>query len=189
MVQIGKKLLNKKTGQLVPEVDFARAPYDVEAEVGPTSSSRRNAMARTITGVLGVTEDPETRIVLTHVALMNLEGEGISSVRDWSRSKLVQMGVEKPTPEEEAEIAAVAGQPPPPDPQAMLAEALAMEAQAKAMKAQADTALAAARTEESRAKTAETLAGIPLAQQRQAVATAQAIADQLDKPQGGVNVG
>jgi hypothetical protein len=39
-----------------------------------------------------------------------------------------------------------------------------------------------ARTKESEAKAAETLAGIPLAQQKQALETAQAIADDM-KPE------
>jgi hypothetical protein len=113
-----------------------------------------------------------------------LEGEGIAELREYSRKKMVAMGVVKPTPEEEQEIAAAAGeQPAPPDPQAVLAEALAMEAQAKAMKAQADTLLAAARTKESEAKAAETLAGIPLAQQKQALETAKARSADDMKPE------
>ena len=190
-VEIGRMVLDKKTGQQKPEVDFSRAVLDVEVEVGPTSSSRRNAVVRTIQGLLGAVADPETQIVLTHVALQNLEGEGMGNVREWSRSKLVAMGVEKPTKEEQVEIDAANSQPPPPDPNVILAEAMAGEAQAKGMKAQADTALALARTKESEAKTAETLAGIPIAQQKQAVATAQAIADDMrPEPQpGALNAG
>jgi hypothetical protein len=185
-VQIGKMILDKKTGKKVPEVDFARAPNDVEVEVGPTSASRRSSVVRTVSALINATADPETQIVLTHVALSNLEGEGIGALRDWSRGKLVALGVEKPTPEEEREMAdaqAAQGEAPP-DPQAMLAEALTMEAKAKAMKAEADTMLAMARTKESEAKAAETLAGIPLAQQETALRTAQAIADDMRPDQG-----
>jgi hypothetical protein len=182
MVEIGKMKFDKKTGKQVPEVDFARAPYDVEVDVGPTSASRRSAVVRTVTPLINATPDPQTQIVLTHVALMNLEGEGISAVRDWSRKKLVEMGVEKPTPEEEQEMAAVAEQAATPDPQAVLAESLAAESAAKAEKAKADTVLSLARTKEAEAKAAETLAGIPLAQQRQALETAKAIAEDM-KPQ------
>jgi hypothetical protein len=189
MVEIGKKKLDKRTGHLVPEVDFARAPNDVEVEVGPTSASRRSAIVRTVSGLIGAAQDPETALVLTHVALQNLEAEGMSAVRQWSHKKLVAMGVEKPTPEEEQEMAAAAQQPAPPDPQALLAEAMSMEAQAKAMKAQADAALAAARTKESEAKTAETLAGIPLAQQETALKTAQAIAAEMRPEQGLMDAG
>jgi hypothetical protein len=119
------------------------------------------------------------------MALMNLEGEGIAELREYSRKKMVAMGVVKPTPEEEQEIAAAAEQPAPPDPQAELAAGLTEEAKAKASKAQADTVLALARTKESEAKAAETLAGIPLAERELALKTAQAIANDMN--QGGAD--
>lgn len=181
-IELGKMILDTKTGQTVPEVDFARASFDIEVDVGPTSASRRSAVVRTISGLMGVTSDPEAQTVLLHTALMNLEGEGIAAVREWSRSKLVAMGVEKPTKEELADLQA-AQQPPAPDPQVVLAEAMAAEANAKATKAQADTMLSVARTEESKAKAAETLAGIPISQQESALKTAQAIAGAIDAGQ------
>jgi hypothetical protein len=182
MVEVGKKVFDTKTGELKAEVDFSRADLDVVVDIGPTSASRRAAVVRTLSSLMGSTADPEMQVVLGHMALMNLEGEGIAELREYSRKKMVGMGVVKPTPQEEQEMQAAAEQPAPPDPQAVLAEALAMEAQAKAMKAQADTLLAAARTKESEAKAAETLAGIPLAQQKQALETAKAIADDM-KPE------
>ena len=191
-IEIGREVLDKKTGIMRPEVDFSRAALDAEVDVGPTSSSRRNAVVRTVTSLIGAVQDPETNLVLTHVALQNIDGEGMTQVREWSRGKLVQMGVEKPTKEEQVEIDAANAQPPPPDPNVMLAGAMAEEAQAKAQKAQADTALALARTKESEAKTAETLAGIPMAQQEVALKTAQAIAAEArpdPQPQGMPNAG
>ena len=62
-----------------------------------------------------------------------------------------------------------------PDPNLILAEAMAGESQAKAQKAQADTVKALAQTELTKAQTAETLAGIPIAQQDAAVRTAEKI--------------
>jgi hypothetical protein len=180
IVELGKDILDTKTGKMVPEVDFSRVEMDVDVEIGPTSASRRSAVVRTVSALINATPDPEMQVALAHVALQNLEGEGISALRKWSRGKLVQMGIEKPTPDEEAEMMTAAQQPPQPDPQAMLADALAMEAKAKAMKAQADTALALARAEEAKANTAETLAGIPLARQETALKTAQAIAGELN---------
>lgn len=188
-VEIGKMVLDPKTGKQVAEIDFSKAALDVEVEVGPTSASRRQAVVRTVTPLIAAAPDPETQLVLTHVALQNLEGEGMQGIRDWSRKKLVAMGVEKPTKEEEAEMAAAAAQPRQPDPQAVLAGALAEEAAAKAQKAQADAALALARTEEARANTAETLAGIPIKQQDQALRTAQAIADAANPQPGEMNAG
>lgn len=188
-VEIGRKVFDRKTGKAVPEVDFARTPYDVEIDVGPTSASRRSAVVRTISGLIPQAPDPETQLVLTHVALMNLEGEGMTGIRAWSRDKLVKLGVEKPTPEEEQEMEAAAAQPSRPDPNAVLAGAMAEEAAAKAEKAKADTVLALARTKESEAKAAETLAGIPIAQQRQALETAKAIAEDMRPEPGAEYVG
>lgn len=185
-VTIGKKVLDPKTGKIAPEIDFARAEFDVDVDIGPTSASRRSAIVRTIAGLMQAgmsAADPETQIMLTHVALMNMEGEGLSGIRAHSRKKLVAMGVEKPTREEKAEMeAAQANQAP--DPQAQLADALAAEAKGKAMRAAADAGLAVARTEQARAETAETLAGIPIAQQRSALETAQAIADATAPTEG-----
>jgi hypothetical protein len=182
MVEVGKKVFDTKTGELKAEVDFSRADLDVVVDIGPTSASRRAAIVRTVSALREREADPEMNAVLGHMALMNLEGEGIADLRAWSRKKMVAMGVVKPTPEEEQDIAAAADQPAPPDPQAELAAGLTEEAKAKASKAQADTVLALARTKESEAKAAETLAGIPLAQQKQALETAKAIADDM-KPE------
>ena len=175
-IEIGKKVQDPKTGAPVAEIDFSRAAFDVVSDIGPTSASRRAAIVRSITGLIGVTPDPEMQTVLGHVALMNMEGEGLQDVRDYSRRKLLNMGIIKPTKEEAVEMqAAQAANPPQPDPQAIVAEAVAQESLAKADKAKADTGKAIADTELAKAKTAETLAGIPIAQQEAAVKTAQAI--------------
>jgi Phage P22-like portal protein len=178
-VEIGKQIFDAKTGQLRSEIDFSRAAFDVEVAIGPTSASRRNGIVRTLSTMMGVTVDPEMQVMLGHVALMNMEGEGLEDVRDFSRKKLLAMGVIKPTKEEEAEMEA-AKQPQAPSPSDVLAGKLAEESAAKAGKAVADTHLSMAKTEETKAKTAETLAGIPLAQQDSALKTAQAIAGSLD---------
>lgn len=173
-VELGKKVLDAKTGKIEAEIDFSRARFDVEVDVGPASSSRRRAMVRTLSEIMERTDDPEARLVLNLTAIMNSDEEGMSDIRQWARKKLVALGVEQPNKEEAAQMAAAQGEQAP-DPQAELAGAMAQEAQAKAAKAVADTALAEARTQETQAKTAATLAGIPIEQQRAALATAQAI--------------
>jgi hypothetical protein len=170
-------VLNPKTGGIESEIDFSRARFDVEVDVGPTSASRRMSIVRTMSSLMGQTQDPETNLVIGYKTLENLEGEGMQDIRDWARRKQLALGAAKPTKEEQAEIdaaAAAAGEQQP-DPQAMLAQALAMEAQAKAMKAQADTALAEARTQQTNAETAQTLAQIPIDRQAAAVRNATAI--------------
>lgn len=187
-VEIGKKILDAKTGKLKQEIDFSRAKFDVVVDVGPTSQSRRMSIVRTLFSMMPFVTDPVDQKKLMAFAMMNMEGEGISDMRDDARRTLLALGVVKPTKEEEAEMKA-AQQPAAPDPNAILADAMAKEAEAKAVKAVADTALAGAKTQETQAKTAETLAGIPIAQQESALKTATALAQELNQNGQNPNVG
>lgn len=177
-IETSKEVLDEKTGKIAPEVSFDRVKFDVSVDVGPTSASRRSAVVRTITDILGsgAQIDPETSAMLLHVALSNMEGEGLSGLRAYSRKKLVAMGVEKPTRDEQ-EAMDQAAQAQQPDPQAQLADAMAEEARAKAMEAQARTGKAIAESKLAEARAAEALAGIPIAQQESAVKTAKQIAE------------
>ena len=154
--------------------DLSRARFDVTVTVGPSSQSKRNAMVRALTPLIAVTADPATKAVLESIAIMNIEGEGMTEVRAFFRKKLVQMGAMKPTEEEAKEMAAAAQQQQP-DPQTLYLQAAAAEAQAKAMKAQADTQLAIANAEKTKAETVKTLASVNISAQNQAIKTAEAI--------------
>jgi hypothetical protein len=116
-----------------------------------------------------ITQDPETQQALTLATIANLEGEGLSDLRDWARAKSIRLGIIKPTDEEAQEMAAEA-QNQKPDPQSVYL----ME---EAKKAQAQTGLAVANTEKARAQTAETLAGIETSQQQQAIEAVRAMAE------------
>ena len=154
--------------------DLSRARFDVTVTVGPSSQSKRNAMVRSLTPLIAVTADPATKAVLESIAIMNIEGEGMTEVRAFFRKKLVQMGAMKPTEEEAKEMDAAAQQQQP-DPQTLYLQAAAAEAQAKAMKAQADTQLAIANAEKTKAETVKTLASVNISAQNQAIKTAEAI--------------
>ena len=171
-VELGRPMLNEETGEIEYENDLSNAKFDVAVDVGPSSSSKRAATVRSLMGMIQLSQDPETRVVLTAMAMMNMEGEGIWEVRDFFRKRLVQMGVIKPTEEEAAEMA-LAMQNQQPDPNALYLQAAAAEAQAKAVKAQADTEYTMARAEETRAKTVETLASVENDQRESAVKTAK----------------
>ena len=164
-----------ETGAVEMANDLSRARFDVAVDVGPSSQSKRSATVRTLTPLIAVSSDPQTKAVLEALAMMNIEGEGVSDVRAFFRKKLVQMGAVKPS-EQEAQEMAAAMQNAQPDPQALYLQAAAQEAQARAMKAQADTALAVAKSEETKAKTVETLANVNVSAQSQAIKTAEAIA-------------
>jgi hypothetical protein len=138
---------------------LSEATFDVVAEVGPSSSSKRAATVRSLTGMLQITTDPETAQVLTAMAMMNMEGEGVSDANAYFRKKLLRMGVVKPTDDEAEELMAeMQGQPQ--DPNTMYLQAAAEEATAKAAKARAATVETIANAELKNAQTMETFAKI-----------------------------
>lgn len=175
-IELMRPTVNDK-GETEYENDLSEASFDVAVDVGPTSSSKRQATVRALTGMMQISTDPETLQVLGSMAMMNMEGEGISDVRDFFRKRLVRMGVVKPTEEEQAQMAEEA-QNAQPDANQQYLQAAAQEAQAKAQKAQADTVLSAARAEESQAKTVEILAGVDREDRQQLVETVKAITEQ-----------
>lgn len=182
-IELGKPTLNQETGEVEYENDLSNAKFDVAVEVGPSSSSKRAATVRSLTGMMQLATDPETQQVLGAMAMMNMEGEGIGEVRDFFRKKLVRMGVVQPTDAEKEELAAeleqLQGQA---DPQSMYLEAEAAKSQAQAQKAMADVEYTAARTEETRAKTVETLAGIEQKERSNVVDTAQKLQNVVTGP-------
>ena len=182
-IELGRPVLNEETGEIEYENDLSNAKFDVAVDVGPSSSSKRAATVRSLMGMIQLSQDPETRMVLTAMAMMNMEGEGIWEVRDFFRQKLVQMGVIKPT-EQEGEELMVAMQNQQPDPQSLYLQAEAAKAQAQAVKAQADTEYTMARAEETRAKTIETLASVENDQRESAVKTAKNLQDIVQGAQG-----
>jgi hypothetical protein len=182
-VELGRPILNEETGEIEYENDLSRAKFDVAVDVGPTSVSKRAATVRSLMGMISISQDPQDRTVLTAMAMMNMEGEGISEVRDFFRKKLVQMGVIKPTEQEAAEMMQML-QNQQPDPQSLYLQAEAAKAQAQAVKAQADTEYTMARAEETRAKTVETLASVENDQRESAVKTAKNLQSIVQGAQG-----
>jgi hypothetical protein len=167
-VELMKPMISSETGEITMENDLSEAKFDVNVEVGPSSSSKRSATVRALTGMMQITNDPETASVLQSMAMMNMEGEGISDVRDYFRNRLVKMGVIKPTEEEAAQLMAeLQGQPE--DPNAIFLQAAAEEATAKAAQARANTVKTVADAELSRAKTLETLSNVDMDSQDHAL--------------------
>ena len=179
-VQLSVPVLDSKTGLLETKNDMSRAKFDVAVDVGPTSSSKRAATVRSLTGMMQLTSDPETQSILTSMALMNMEGEGLSDARKFFRRRLVGMGVVEPT-EEEMQQMQEAAQGQQPNPNDMYLQAAAAEAEAKAGKAQADTAHTLAKTQETEAKTAEILAGIDSQARNDALKVAKEMREPVDR--------
>ena len=167
----------QEDGSTTLENDLSDADFDVAVDVGPSSASKKQATVRALTGMMQITQDPETLQVLGAMAMMNMDGEGINEVRDYFRKRLIRMGVVKPTDEEikalVEEQQAQANQPP--DANTQFLQASADQASAEAVKARADTVLTINKARESEAKTMETLAGIDLAQRDQLLQAAETL--------------
>ncbi len=185
-VEIMKPMIEQETGELVYENDLSKANFDVAVDVGPSFTSRRDATVRALTGMMQVTTDPETQMILQAMAIMNMDGEGIGDIKEFFRKKLVQLGVVEPTEEEQQAMMMAAMEAQQPDPQSAYLMAAAAEAQAKAVKAQADTEYTLARAEETKAKTVETLSNVDIDQRKSAVETAEKIGAAIQPPMNAV---
>ena len=165
-----------ESGKVEYENDLAEADFDVGVDIGPSSASKKQSTVRSLTGMMSITQDPETLQVLGAMAMMNMEGEGIGEVRDYFRHKLIKMGVVKPSDEEMAALQQEL-QNQPPDPNAEFLKASADQASAAAVKARADTVLTIAKAKETEAKTAETLSNIDRADIGQLLQMTQALGE------------
>lgn len=157
-VTINEQGYDEETDETTVENDISKADFDVVAEVGPASSSKREATVRKLTTMMQMTQDPSVQGVLTSMALMNMEGEGISDIRQWARGRLVQGGVIKPTDQEQEEMdAAAQNQQPDPNAVYLLASAQKQEADARKTDAEivdtlANAALHGAQAEKTQAE-------------------------------------
>ena len=158
-VKLATPALDKDGAETVKN-DLSRADFDVSVDVGPSFTSRRDAMVRMLTGLLPMTSDPQDAKVIQSLILMNVEGEGLSDVNRYYRKQLVGMGVIEPNDEERAAMAAQAEQEAPPAPGDQLAMAMAGKEAALTEKAVADTEKAVAETDRTRAQTAEIMSNL-----------------------------
>jgi hypothetical protein len=156
-VVIGTPALDKKTGGTISGNDLTKASFDVAVEVGPSSQTRRSALVRELTGMISVTQDPETASVLQMYALMNMEGEGLGDLHKYLRGKLVQKGIIEPNEDEKKAMEAQAQVE---DPNSIALKAMADQATAQATKTRAEVVKVVAETEKTHAQTVEILAGV-----------------------------
>jgi hypothetical protein len=158
-IELMKPQIDEETGELIYENNLGDALFDVAVDVGPSSSSRRDATVRALTGMMQVTSDPTTQQVLQSMAIMNMEGEGIGDIKEYFRKQLVQMGVMQPSEEEQQQMQEAQANVQP-DPQAMYLMAEAQKSEALARKADADTQLTMANAEKAKADTLSILSEI-----------------------------
>lgn len=158
-VELLRPVISEETGDIEYENDLSSSDFDVNVDVGPSSSSKRQALIKGLTAMMQFVQDPETAQILTFMSMTNMEGEGLDDIREYFRKKLVSLGVVMPSEEDKARLQQEAQQQQP-DPNAVFLQASAEEAMAKAEKARADAGLSIAKAEETKAKTISTLAGI-----------------------------
>jgi len=157
-LQINQPYMTEE-GEEVFKNDMAKANMGVTVDVGASTSSKRKSTLKAIKDMMMASGDQETINILSSLAMMNMEGEGISDAREFFRSKLVSMGVFKTT-EEEAQQMAQAATEQQPSVEEIYLQSEAEKSRAQADKAQADTALSLAKADETVAKTAEKLASL-----------------------------
>lgn len=180
-VTLNRLTYDDETAQEKVDNDISAANFEVAVDVGPSSSSKRAATVRAVTGLMGMTQDPETLQALSMVALSNIEGEGLGDVQDWARRRGVRMGIVKPTEEEKAELAQeAAGQQPDPQQQALLA--MAEEAKANAASARASTVQKVADADLKQAQRAKIMAEAAGEVNSQQIASADALQRLLSPP-------
>jgi hypothetical protein len=183
-VVVNAPRVDRATGADIIENDLTRASFEVDVDVGPSSTSKRAATVRALTGMMQITADPETLSVLTGLAMLNMEGEGMSDVREYFRAKMIRMGAVKPTEEEAQELEAQRANAKL-DPQAQALTAMAEEASANAANARAKTIQTLADADLKRAQTEKTFAEVQGTGHAQQIASVQALRDIWQQPQQG----
>jgi hypothetical protein len=173
-----------KDGSQILRNDYAKGKFKVIVDVGPSSTSRKDATVRSLVGMAQMTADQELETVLTSLALMNMDGEGIDDAQKWIRSRLVRMGVVQPTDEEKAELKTEVDNQKP-DPQVALADGMTQQALAEAEKAKAGTIKTLADAEKIRAEIGEILAGMKREDRQQLIDAVTADADRLASQANG----
>jgi hypothetical protein len=137
--------------------DLTNAKFDVAVDVGPSSSSKRSATVNSLLNMLPLVQDPADAKVIQATIMRNMEGEGISSIREYFRKQLVSLGVDEPNDEDLAEMEEASQQPQEPDAQVVYLNAAAEEKAASAALKTADTTKTLAEAEKVAAETQETV--------------------------------
>ena len=175
-IELSKPVLVE--GKVKRENDLSEAKFDIVADVGPSSTTKRQATVKDLIGMIQVTSNPEDVQVLSAMAMYNMEGEGLQDTRDYYRQKLINLGAVKPT-EEEAQKLAEAAQNTQPNTQDLYFQAEAQKSEALAKKAGADTILTLAKVEDTQAKTVETLAGVDRDDREQLMQTVEKLHESI----------
>lgn len=164
--------------------DIWAGKYKAVAEVGPSSSSRRDKTARSFLKmgeVSAAAGDTEMASAAFGMAMLNMDVEGGGDFQRWVRMRLVRNGVVDPTDAEAEKLKQEAANAPP-DPNQQLAEAASQQALAEAEKARAGAMKTVADTELTKAKIVETLSGVEASKLDQILKVVSAATASLAQP-------
>jgi hypothetical protein len=153
--------------------DFNSVKLNVIADVTEATTTRRDKTVRAliVSAQTLAPFDPQGAAAMMGVAVMNMDGEGVSDLKEWNRKRLVQQGIVQPTDQEKQEMEQAAQQQgQQPDPQAMVL-------QAQVEKEHALTEKAVAQTEQTKASTTKALVEAQTAHQKAQAETAAAPID------------
>lgn len=138
--------------------DFSSGRYKVIADVTEATTTRRDKTVKSSLATARIAMeagDNELAQASIITAIMNQDGEGMDSLKDFARKKGVAMGLVEPNEEEQAAMAEEASQP---DPTVALAEAQGQALVASAAKDVAQAGESESKIDLNKAKTVETLA-------------------------------
>lgn len=183
-VVVNELVYDKEQAREVIKNDISRATFEVDVDVGPSSSSKRAATVRALTGLKAITQDPETGQALTLSSIANIEGEGLADLREWSRNKGIRMGIIKPTEEEKKQMAQEQANAKP-NAQDQYLTAAAEQATADAALKRAGTVEKVASADLKKAQTAETWAKALGEEQAQQIASVDMLRGLLAPPDMG----
>jgi len=180
-VLVNEPAYDPEKGATIVKNDITKATFEVDVDVGPTSSSKRAATVRALTGLQTITDDPETKQALTLATVANIEGEGLGDLNDWARMKAIRLGTVKPNEEEKAQMQQEAANAKP-NAQDQYLQAAAEQATADAALKRAGTVEKVASADLKKAQTAETWAKALGEKQAQEIASFDTLRGLLAPP-------
>lgn len=169
-VVVNEPYYDQEQAREVVKNDLSRANLEVNVQVGPSSSSKRQAVVRQLLNLRQIEQDPQTAKALTLSIIANIEGEGLGDLNDWARMEGIRLGTIKPTDEEREQLAAEA-QNQQPNAQEQYFRAAAERESADAALARAGTVDKIASADLKKAQTAETWAKAMGEEQAQQIAS------------------
>ena len=102
---INESTMNFETMEQETKNNMADMIFEVYADVGPAYESVKAENKEEIKELLSSGQlDPETHTILLNEYLMMIDGSGFKDLREYSRNKLIVMGVKKPETDEEKQM-------------------------------------------------------------------------------------